>query len=211
MIAVETRPDGVRIIRLDRAEKRNALNRALAETLIAALEQAGVAATTKAVVLAGNGPGFCAGADLAEMKALDGEARASRSALTVALLDTPARVPKPVVAAVQGGAMGAGASLALSCDMVVMAEDARLAWPEAKHAMLPRLVAPVLLRHVGPKLGFDLLATGRALGAAEALSLGLTSRMVPAEALIEQACAVALSAALLLPESMTDLKRMVHR
>jgi enoyl-CoA hydratase/carnithine racemase len=211
MIAVETRPDGVRIIRLDRAEKRNALNRALAETLIAALEQAGVDATTKAVVLAGNGPGFCAGADLAEMKALDGEARASRSALTVALLDTPARVPKPVVAAVQGGAMGAGASLALSCDMVVMAEDARLAWPEAKHAMLPRLVAPVLLRHVGPKLGFDLLATGRALGAAEALSLGLTSRMVPAEALIEQACAVALSAALLLPESMTDLKRMVHR
>jgi enoyl-CoA hydratase/carnithine racemase len=211
MIAVETRPDGVRIIRLDRAEKRNALNRALAETLIAALEQAGVDATTKAVVLAGNGPGFCAGADLAEMKALDGEARASRSALTVALLDTPARVPKPVVAAVQGGAMGAGASLALSCDMVVMAEDARLAWPEAKHAMLPRLVAPVLLRHVGPKLGFDLLATGRALGAAEALSLGLTSRMVPAEALVEQACAVALSAALLLPESMTDLKRMVHR
>jgi enoyl-CoA hydratase/carnithine racemase len=107
--------------------------------------------------------------------------------------------------------MGAGASLALSCDMVVMAKDARLAWPEAKHAMLPRLVAPVLLRHVGPKLGFDLLATGRPVGAAEALSLGLISRMVPAEALVEQACAVALSAALLLPEAMTDLKRMVHR
>ncbi len=211
MIAVETRPDAVRVIRLDRAEKRNALTGTMTQALLDALKQAGEDAAVKAVVLAGNGRGFCAGADLSEMQALEGEARAARSALTVAMLEAPSQVPKPVVAAVHGAAMGAGASLPLACDLVVMAEDARLAWPEAKHAMLPRLVAPVLLRHVGPKLGFELLATGRAVAAAEALALGLVSRIVPAAALVEEACAAALSAALLPPDAMAALKRMVHR
>jgi len=211
MIATERRADGVRIIRLDRAEKRNAMNGAMVDALLAALKEAGADDAVKAVVLAGNGPGYSAGADLAEMKALDGEARAARSALTVALMEAPALVPKPVVAAVNGAAMGAGASLAIACDIAVMAEDARLAWPEVKHAMLPRLVAPVLLRHLGPKAGFDLLATGRAVGAAEALALGLVSRIVKPDVLIAEACDAALAAALLPPVSMAELKRMVHR
>ena len=211
MIATETRADGVQVIRLDRADKRNAMNGPMVQALLDALKAAGDDPSIKAVVLAGNGPGFSAGADLAEMKTLDGEARAARSALTVALMEAPTLVPKPVVAAVNGAAMGAGASLAIACDVVVMADDARLAWPEAKHAMLPRLVAPVLLRHLGPKVGFDLLATGRALDAKEALALGLASRVVTHGALIEDACDAALAAALLPPASMAELKRMVHR
>ncbi len=168
--------------------------------------------TVAAIVLAGAGGGFSAGADLAEMKQLaaDPAARAARSALTIALLDAPQGVPKPVVAAVQGAAMGAGASLALACDAVVMTEDSRLAWPEAKHAMLPRLVAPVLLRHVPPKLAFDLLATGRDVPAREALALGLATRIAPAAEVEDAACAYAAAAALLPPAAMGELKRMVQ-
>lgn len=212
MIQVEAHKGGVRLLRLDRPQKRNAMDRAMVEALLAALRDAGNDPAVAAIVLAGAAGGFSAGADLAEMKQLasDPAARAARSALTVALMDAPTQVPKPVVAAVQGAAMGAGASLALACDAVAMAEDARLAWPEAKHAMLPRLVAPVLLRHLGPKPAFDLLATGRAVGAAEALALGLATRVVPAAQVEVEACAMAAAAALLPPEAMAELKRMVH-
>lgn len=212
MIRIEARDHGVRLLRLDRPDKRNAMDRAMIEALLAALQAGAEDPAVAAMVIAGMGGTFSAGADLAEMKKLAGDpaAREARSALTVALLDAPARVPKPIVAAVSGAAMGAGASLALACDGVAMAEDARLAWPEAKHAMLPRLVAPVLLRHLGPKTAFDLLATGRAVGAAEALALGLATRIVPAARVEAEACAMAAAAALLPPEAMGALKRMVH-
>lgn len=212
MIRIEARDKGVRLLRLDRPQKRNAMDGAMVAALLAALREAGEDPAVTAVVLAGAVDSFSAGADLAEMKQLaaDPAARQARSALTVALMDAPARVPRPVVAAVQGAAMGAGASLALACDAVAMAEDARLAWPEAKHAMLPRLVAPVLLRHLGPKASFDLLATGRAVGATEALALGLATRIVPAAQVEAEACVMAAAAALLPPESMLELKRMVH-
>jgi enoyl-CoA hydratase/carnithine racemase len=212
MIRIEARAQGVRLLRMDRPDKRNAMDRATIEALLAALHAAGEDTTVAAVVITGAGGHFSAGADLAEMQALaaDPTARQARSALTVGLLDAPARIPKPVVAAVQGAAMGAGASLALACDVVAMAEYARFAWPEAKHAMLPRLVAPVLLRHLGPKPAFDLLATGRAVGAAEALALGLATRIVPAAHVEAEACAMAAAAALLPPAAMAELKRMVH-
>jgi enoyl-CoA hydratase len=215
VIRAERRGRGVLVLSLDRPEKRNALDRALCEALLAALRRAGEDAAAAAVVLAGEGPGFCAGADLAEMKALAASggtaAKEARSALTVALMDAPALVPKTVVAAVHGAAMGAGASLALACDLVAMASDARLAWPEAKHAILPGLVAPMLLRHLGPKPAFDLLATGRAVGAEEALALRLANRVVPQDRLVDEACTMAEAAALLPPEAMAELKRMVHR
>jgi enoyl-CoA hydratase/carnithine racemase len=212
MIRIEPRDNGVRLLRLDRPAKRNAMDGAMVAALLAALREAGEDHSVAAVVLAGAQGSFSAGADLAEMKhlAADPPARQARSALTVALMEAPALVPKPVVAAVQGVAMGAGASLALACDAVAMAEDARLAWPEAKHAMLPRLVAPVLLRHLGPKASFDLLATGRAVGAAEALALGLATRIVAPADVEAEACAMAAAAALLPSEAMAELKRMVH-
>jgi enoyl-CoA hydratase/carnithine racemase len=212
VIRSEDRDGRVRLLRLDRPHKRNAMDRAMIEVLLAALRAAAEDPTVAAIVLAGAGGGFSAGADLAEMKQLaaDPAARAARSALTIALLDAPQGVPKPVVAAVQGAAMGAGASLALACDAVVMTEDSRLAWPEAKHAMLPRLVAPVLLRHVPPKLAFDLLATGRDVPAREALALGLATRIAPAAEVEDAACAYAAAAALLPPAAMGELKRMVQ-
>lgn len=212
MIRIEPRAGGVRLLRLDRPEKRNAMNGAMVGALLAALQAAGEDEGVLGIVISGAGGTFSAGADLVEMQqlAVDPAARQSRAALTIALMAAPPCIPRPVIAAVQGAAMGAGASLALACDAVVMAEDGRLAWPEAKHAMLPRLVAPVLLRHLGPKPAFDLLASGRAVGAAEALALGLATRIVPPVRVEDEACAMAAALALLPPEAMGELKRMVH-
>ncbi|MBX6375943.1 MAG: enoyl-CoA hydratase/isomerase family protein, partial [Acetobacteraceae bacterium] len=146
MIRRETR-GRVLLLTLDRPAKRNALDRALCEALLAALGETGDAA---ALVVAGAGPSFCAGADLGEWRALEADpaAREARAALGEALLAAPGEVPKPVVAAVHGAAMGAGAALALGCDMVVMAEGARLGYPEARQGIFPSGVAPSLLAHL---------------------------------------------------------------
>jgi enoyl-CoA hydratase/carnithine racemase len=209
MIRRETR-GRVLVLTLDRPAKRNALDRALCEALLAALGETGDAA---ALVLSGAGPSFCAGADLAEWRALvaDPEAREAREALGHAVLAAPGEVPKPVVAAVHGAAMGAGASLALGCDMVVMAEDARLGYPEARQGIFPSGVAPSLLAHLGPKPAFELLAIGRDVGAEEALARGLANRIVPAARLIGEACALAEAAALMPPGQMARLKRLLPR
>jgi len=209
MIRAETR-GRLRLLVLARPEKRNAIDTTLAEDLIAALRAAAENADIAAVVLAAEGPGFCAGADLAEMRALaaDPSARAARAALSEAILLEPGRTAKPVVAAVQGAALGAGAALALCCDQMLMAEGASLGFPEAKHGMLPALMAPVLLRHLAPRQVFSLLASGRALPAAEAVTLGLCPEPVPAEALLERAAALAESLATLPPPAMLALKQL---
>lgn len=202
----------VRIITLARPDKRNALNRALCEALLNALQEADAEEAVRAVVLTGEGAGFCAGADLAERQSLAGDAaaREARAALSTALLQAPGAMGNPVVAAVHGAAMGAGASLALACDMIVAADDLRFAYPEAKHGILPRMVAPMLIRHLGPKDAFDLLATGRVVGAQEAIALRLACRAVPKDRLLETACAVAENAALLPPDAMRALKALVN-
>jgi enoyl-CoA hydratase/carnithine racemase len=201
----------VRILFLNRPEKRNALNRPLIEALMAALERAGADEGVAALVIAAEGPGFCAGADLGEMQALrdDPAAQAARRALTPALLAAPSRIGKPVVAAVHGAALGAGAALALACDMAVLAETAGFGFPEARHGMLPALMAPVLLRHLPPRRVFNLLATGRDIPPGEALSLGLVDRVVPVETVLDEASALAEAASLLPPPALLRLKELL--
>nr|WP_242481846.1 enoyl-CoA hydratase/isomerase family protein [Paracraurococcus ruber] len=198
----------VRVLRLNRPEKRNALSMALCEALAAALRAAEDDPGTEAVVIAGEGPAFCAGGDLEERRALAGDAAAwdARAALADAVLAAPGALAKPVVAAAHGRVVGMGASLMLGCDLVVAAGDLRLTWPEARHGIWPQLVAPQLIRHLGPKLAFDLLATGRAMEAEEARMLGLVNRVVPAEALLAEACVLARSAAQYGPEMLRGLK-----
>ncbi|MFC7556054.1 enoyl-CoA hydratase/isomerase family protein [Pseudoroseomonas wenyumeiae] len=164
----------------------------------------------RAVVLAADGPSFCAGADLGEIRAIaaDPGARAARAALSEAVLLAPGRIGKPVVAAVQGAALGAGAALALGCDAMLMAPGAKLGFPEARHGMLPALMAPVLLRHLPPREVFRLLATGEDLPADEAWRLGLCGKLVPEDELLEAAMSLAASLATLPPPRMWALKRL---
>jgi enoyl-CoA hydratase/carnithine racemase len=199
-----------RRLTLSRPDRRNALDAAAVRALLAALRAAAEDAGCAAVVLAGDGPHFCAGADLEEARALasDPAARAARVALTAELLEAPRAVPKPVVAAVRGAAAGAGAALALACDAVVMHPAARLVFPEARHGMLPAVVAPTVAAHLPPKLAFDLLATGRPLEAAECRALGIA---MVAEDPEGAALGWAEGAALLPPARLDPLKALLAR
>ncbi len=187
----------VRVVTLNRPEKRNALNLALCEALVAALRAADADDGVRAVVIAGAGPGFSAGADLGERKlfAEQPEMQARRARASMEMLRAPGLLGKPVVSAVHGATVGAGHTLALCCDMSFASEDVRISYPEAKHDIYPSLVLPTLLRHVGPKDCFELVATGRVMLGPEALRRRLVNALVPPGELLDRACAAALEAA----------------
>jgi enoyl-CoA hydratase/carnithine racemase len=173
--------NGVRTLTLDRTERRNALDSRLAGALLAALRSADQDAAVGAVVLAANGSVFCAGADLAEFKGerVDAAAEARRSDLFLDLQLVFEDLQVPVVSAVTGAAIGAGASLAIAADLTVLGEGARLGWPETVHGMVPGLMIGHLQRRTGRKQAFELLALGEPLPARAALELGLANRVVP--------------------------------
>jgi enoyl-CoA hydratase/carnithine racemase len=212
VIRQETR-GRVRLLVLDRAAKRNALDRAMTEGIIAGLREAGEDAAVAAVVIRAEGVGFSAGGDLEEMRPIRGDVVLydERVALTEAMLRSPGACPKPVVAAVQGVAVGTGAVLALACDMVVMAEGARFAFPEARHGIFPSILPPILSPHLPRKRAFEVMATGGDVPAEEALRWGMVNRVVPAEALVDEAVALAEAAATLPTAAIAALKRVLGR
>ena len=207
----ETR-GAVRVLMLNRPDKRNALNLALCEALVAALRDADADDAVKAVVIAGAGAGFSAGADLGERKEIAGqpELQTRRARASMDMLAMPGQMGKPVVSAIHGNTIGAGHTLALCCDMSIAAEDVRIAYPEAKHDIYPSLVMPTLLRHLGPKDVFELLATGRFMQGPEALRRRLVNALVSGEALLEHACEAAEAASLYGAASMRKLKTEVN-
>jgi enoyl-CoA hydratase/carnithine racemase len=180
---VRTAREGrVATITLDRPDKRNALSTALVDALRTAIAAAAGDEGVGAIVLAGAGPGFCAGADLNEFEGVPGDTGAlaqRRTERTAALLEAIASMRMPIVAAVHGPTVGAGASLALACDLVVMAESARFVYPEARHGMVGALVLTSLVAHAGLKTAFEALAFGEPIDAATALRLRMVNRVVP--------------------------------
>ena len=173
---------GVLTVTLDRPEKRNALSSAVVEELHRALERADLDAEVRVVVIRGAGKDFCAGADLDELLASADRQPAENEASARRLGDVFARIrrlPKPVVAAVQGRALAGGAGLATACDIVVAAATAQLGYPEVQRGFVPAMVATILRRLTGEKAALDLLLTGRTVAADEARALGLVSRVVP--------------------------------
>lgn len=211
VVLTETR-GRVRVITLNRPEKRNALNLALCEGLLDAFRAAEADDAIAALVVAGAGLGFSAGADLGE-RALYAEQPAMQTRRAQAGLDllaAPVRMGKPVVAAIHGNTIGAGHALALCCDLNIAAEDVRISYPEAKHDIYPSLVLPTLMRHIGPKDCFELLATGRPVLGPEALRRRLVNAVVPKEELLERACAMAEGAALYSQDSLRRIKASIN-
>ena len=212
-VIVENR-DAVRIVRMNRPDKLNALNTALTQALLDALTAAEEDEAVRAVVLAGEGRGFCAGADLAEFKDLTPEHQhrvLARADLTCRLQSKLQGMRKPVVSAVQGAAIGGGAGLAIGCDMMVAGADLKFGYPEVKHNIVPALVMTGLQRQLGVKAAFEMISLGRLIGAAEAQALGLANRVVATEAVIDAALEIADQWAKANPMAMAATKALFYR
>jgi len=171
---------GVLTLTLNRPDKRNAIDTAMIDALLAALERADLDAAVRVIAVRGAGGDFCAGMDLNELLAsadhtLEQNRQAALHFAQVFL--QMRRLPKPIVALVQGRALAGGCGLATACDLVLAAESAQLGYPEVQRGFVPAIVMTMLRRAVGEKIAFDLAATGRLLNGAAAAALGLVSRV----------------------------------
>jgi len=201
----------VRILTLNRPEKRNALNTELTQRLLDALREADKDDAVGAIVLTGAGQGFCAGADLGEFKGLqDPQAAEKRAELTMQLHLVFSRMTKPVVSAINGAAMGGGAGLAIAADLAVMAEGAKLGYPETKHGIVAAIVMANLIRQVGRKAAFELVSLGDPVDAARALALGMVNRVVPPASLLQESLSIAEKLAAVHRPAMAETKRLFH-
>jgi enoyl-CoA hydratase/carnithine racemase len=172
--------DGVATMRLDRP-KMNALNVQVQEEIRAAAHEASERDDVKAVVVWGGERVFAAGADVKEMADMSYTDMVKRSGGLQSAFSAVARIPKPVVAAVNGYALGGGCELALCADVRIAAEDAVLGQPEILLGIIPGAGGTQrLTRLVGPSRAKDLIFTGRFVKADEALAMGLVDRVVPA-------------------------------
>jgi enoyl-CoA hydratase/carnithine racemase len=198
-MTIQTRPDTEVLLRedrlcegggavawltLNRPQARNALSIGLMAALDAALLQIADEPAIRVVVLAGNGPAFCAGHDLREIRANPGaEAYAALFAQCSVLMQRIVRLPKPVIARVHGVATAAGCQLVASCDLAVAAETARFATPGVNIGLFCSTPMVALSRNVGRKQAMEMLLTGALIPAARAREIGLVNRVVPEAAL----------------------------
>src|SRR6266487_601692 len=168
--------DRVATVTMNRAEVHNAFNAQLIQDLQAAFIDLSTDEKLHAVVLTGDGPSFSAGADLSMMKAsatFSHEQNLSDSLHLADLFDTINRCPCPVVARVNGTAMGGGAGLISVCDIVIAAESARLAFSEVKLGIAPAVISPYVVRKIGETHARVLFVTGERFSATRGREIGL--------------------------------------
>jgi methylglutaconyl-CoA hydratase len=176
-----SRAEGIGHVTLARPEKKNALDRQMAEEIVQGLEALAAEAETRVVVIDGEGDDFCAGADLEALEALLDAGREAQleDARALGRVFTCIRnLSVPVIAAVRGRALAGGAGLATACDIVLAHPNATFAYPEVRIGFVPAMVMTILRRIVPERQAFDLAITGRTLSAVEAEALGLVSRVL---------------------------------
>ena len=172
----------IRVLTLNRPEKRNALNDSLINALKDAIQESDGDDSLRAIVIRGAGKDFCSGADLSALQKI---ANASyeenlEDARNLAKLFKLIRNAKvPVIAAVHGRALAGGCGLATGCDLVLATETARFGYPEVKIGFVPAIVMAILRRNLGEKLSFELVTQGFEFSAPEAKEFGLVNRLFP--------------------------------
>jgi len=208
-ILVETRGK-VGIIHLNRPQALNALNAKLKAELAAALDSFEADANIACIVITGSDKAFAAGADIKEM--------ADKSFIDVYMgnfagtWDRAAHARKPVIAAVAGYALGGGCELAMQCDLIIAADNAKFGQPEIKLGVIPGIGGTQrLTRAVGKSKAMDLILTGRMMDAAEAERSGLVARVVPAAQLMEETMKVAEAIASMSLPSVLAAKEAINR
>jgi methylglutaconyl-CoA hydratase len=177
-------------ITLNRPDKRNALNAALVSMLADALDRAEVDDAARAIVLTGAGSAFSAGADLTALRSLQDASAEENRADSRRLADLFRRIyehPKPIIACVNGHAIGGGCGLAAACDFALASTDAKLGFTEVRLGFVPAIVSVFVTRKLGEAAARDLLLRGRLVAAGEAADAGLVTRAVAPDALESEA------------------------
>jgi enoyl-CoA hydratase/carnithine racemase len=200
---------GVRLVRMNRPEKKNALTQPMYEIMTRALREAAASEAIRCLVLAGGPGAFCAGADIGEF--LEAAQSGGLRPKTVEFLHALARNPKPLVAAVDGLAVGIGTTMLLHCDYVVAGSNATFATPFSKLGLIPEagssLLAPLRMGHAR---AFSLLAMGHPLSAEAAKEAGLVNEVVD-PALVEQVALKAAQEIAALPAGAIAVSRALLR
>ena len=199
---------------MTRPEKRNALNSELVEALDWALVDADADDGIQVIMLAAQGPVFCAGADIKEFAGRTDDTStlsAKRSAGMGRLFQMSQVKTKPVIAVVDGPALGGGAALAIACDMVIASNEAKFGYPEIKGGFAVAGVLPLLVKHIGRKAAFDLCATGRSIDVEEARSLGLVTYVVESEGILTEAERLAEQLAGYSRDALSVMKQIIQK
>lgn len=209
LVRVESPLPGVAILTLDRPERRNALSIALLDALVRGIEALEAAKTARVLILRGAGPVFSAGLDLAETSDTDLVEASARG--VAAALHGLRQSPIVSIAAVHGGAYAGGAGLMAACDMVVAAADAKIGFPEARRGLLPALICGVLRDKVRAGDLAELFLVGDPIDAVRAREIGLVQRVVPPDALLDEALSMATGILAGGPQTIKQTKTLLHR
>jgi enoyl-CoA hydratase len=209
-VLLESPADGVKLIRINRPEARNALNAAVRRLVAKHLTDMGEDDAVRCIVLAGSDKVFVAGGDIKEMAGAGTIEMIARGNLK--LWRATAACPKPVIAAVRGFALGGGCELAMTCDIIIAGESAQFGQPEIKIGIIPggggtqRLTSAV-----GKYKAMRYVLTGDAFSAREACDMGLVSEVVPDAEVERRAIAMAVQIAALSPLAVQQAKEVVLR
>jgi enoyl-CoA hydratase/carnithine racemase len=180
-----------RVISLKNPGRKNAIGPVMANELLHALEEASFAESVRTVILTGDGDAFCAGGDFARMMAGMGDEELPYKGDFADLLLAMTRFPKPIIARVNGVAMGGGLGLVAACHFAVAVEEAKLGTPEILVGLFPMMIMAVLARLVPRRRLIQMMLFGEKFDAREAEKLGLVGRVVPAAGLDEAVDAIA--------------------
>jgi methylglutaconyl-CoA hydratase len=205
--------DSVATVTLNRPDLRNAFNEATIAELALAFDELGQNDLLRVVVLAANGPAFCAGADLNWMKKMAGYSHAENQADAARLADMLRTIylcPKPVVAKVQGDCYAGGMGLVAACDIAVAAEGANFCLSEVKLGLVPATISPYVIKAMGENAARRYFLTAERFSATEACRIGFVHEVVVAEALDSTVAAIVKALASNSPHAVREAKKLVR-
>jgi methylglutaconyl-CoA hydratase len=208
-----THEDHVATVTLDRPDVRNAFNDEVIVELATAFRGLGERDDVRCIVLAANGPAFCAGADLNWMKRMAGythEENLADAGALASMLETIWRCPKPTVARIQGDVYAGGTGLVAACDIAVSVDTAHYCLSEVKLGLIPATVGPYVIRAMGARAAHRWFLTAERFSAAEALRTGFVHEVVAADALDTKVAEIAQALVNAGPEAVKACKRLVQ-
>jgi methylglutaconyl-CoA hydratase len=212
-ISLTTDERGVATLKLDRAEKRNAMSGQMLAELAEAADRLAADAGVRVVVLTGAGDTFCAGGDLAWMKeqrGVDPETRGREARKLAVMLQKLNTLPQPVIGRVQGNAFGGGVGMASVCDIAIGVESVKMGFTEPRLGLIPATIGPYVLARMGEGKARRVFMNAKIFDATEAVDLGLLTRAVPdgdLDAAVEAEVAAFLACA---PQAVAAAKRLTR-